>query len=183
MCRAPLPFMETPVIELPDALCAIIPTPEQAEDPEFIAHALAQQCRFNGHLNSYYSVASHSVNLANYFLDTGDEEGARYALLHDAPEAWIGDVISPIKHLLPLFMELDDRVSEVVMRAFGLSFPIPDRVKEADSRIVADESYCLGLVNRCPVSDRDPLGVVVISEPPVFAAAQFLRMYYRLFRH
>ena len=68
---------------------------------EDIAHALSLQCRFNGHCDTHYSVAEHSVDVANKILDkTGDALLSMTGLLHDAAEAYTGDVISPLKKLL-----------------------------------------------------------------------------------
>ncbi len=83
------------------------PRPEQI-DPLDIAHALANLCRFTGHVRVFYSVAQHSCLVAEITRDLwAGERGAvcpqvvmRAALLHDAPEAYIGDVSTPLKRAL-----------------------------------------------------------------------------------
>lgn len=69
-----------------------------------IAHSLAMQCRYNGHTKIFYSVAEHSVLVSHAV----PEEDALWGLLHDAPEAYIGDMIRPLKKLVPAFREMDE---------------------------------------------------------------------------
>jgi hypothetical protein len=66
-----------------------------------IAHALSHLCRYNGHVRSFYSVAEHSVLMARHFIARRDYPLARWALLHDGSEAYLGDVIRPLKKALP----------------------------------------------------------------------------------
>lgn len=69
---------------------------------EDIAYALSRLCRFTGHCSRHYSVAEHSVNVAKQCqLEHGfSDSWAMAALLHDAAEAYIGDLSSPLKSLL-----------------------------------------------------------------------------------
>ena len=78
-------------------------------DPKFesirindIAHSLSLICRFNGHCNKFFSVAEHSINCATYAWHSDPSTSPRtllFILLHDAREAYIGDIISPVKRL------------------------------------------------------------------------------------
>jgi hypothetical protein len=66
---------------------------------EDIAHALANICRFGGHVKRHYSVAEHSINVARLLSDWGyGPHVALHGLMHDAAEAYLGDVVSPIKY-------------------------------------------------------------------------------------
>lgn len=62
-------------------------------DPADIAHSLSMQCRFNGHTSRYYSVAQHSYLVA----DLVPAEDQLAGLLHDATEAYVGDLVRPLK--------------------------------------------------------------------------------------
>ena len=73
-------------------------------DIEDIAHGLAYQCRFNGQTNAFYSVAQHSLIVAALV----PEELRFAALLHDAAEAYLGDMVKPLKVLLPGFSEIEE---------------------------------------------------------------------------
>ena len=66
-------------------------------DIEDIAHSLSQLCRFNGHCIGTYTVAQHSCIVAEYARD----EHKLIALMHDAAEAYIGDIPRPLKYLIP----------------------------------------------------------------------------------
>ncbi len=103
---------------------------------EDIAHSLANLCRFNGHCLRYYSVAEHSVRVSRILPD----RLRLWGLLHDAGEAYLTDLPRPVKRRLAAFNEMEDRVLEVVARRFGLSWPMPAEVKEADTILLATEA-------------------------------------------
>lgn len=69
-----------------------------------LAHSLAHQCRFGGHVRRHYSVAQHSVLVALLVWQrTRDQGAALHGLLHDAHEAYTGDVKAPVKALIAGF--------------------------------------------------------------------------------
>ena len=112
------------------------PTPVDIEI-EDIAHGLAFVARWNGQtLGDYpYSVAEHSLLVEEIFTRANPGIPARWrlaALLHDAPEYVIGDMISPVKAAVgPGYGALDDRLSAAVHLRFGLPAQLPAAIKRA----------------------------------------------------
>ena len=82
-----------------------------------IAHALSNLCRYTGHVNRFYSVAEHSV-LVSLAVP---KKFALEALFHDASEAFLGDVSSPLKKLLPEYKVIEERVMASIATRFNLS--------------------------------------------------------------
>ena len=95
-----------------------------------IAHSLSNICRFTGHSKEFYSVAQHSVLVADH-LETLDQK--RTGLLHDATEAYLNDLASPIKASIDLgeYKEMEDFYHGVINDRFNLE-PICPRIKQAD---------------------------------------------------
>lgn len=108
-----------------------------------IAHALSQQCRFSGHTRVHYSVAEHSVRVSDLIEAQGFPLGsALWGLLHDASEAYLVDIPSPLK-CLPAFAEYRES-EEILMLAicvrFGLAPEEPPSVRRADEILLATEA-------------------------------------------
>lgn len=96
-----------------------------------VATALARICRFTGHTEDFYSVAQHSV-LVSYLVPTGI---ALQALLHDAAEAYIGDISSPMRAMLgaTYLGSLEYRLLDLIYERIGRKRPKNDaRVQVAD---------------------------------------------------
>jgi len=110
------------------------PRPEDLH-VEDIAHALALQCRWNGHVSSFYSIAQHCVLMSQHV----PEEDALWALLHDAPEAYLGDVVRPLKVAMPIYNAIETKVMTAVCERYGLAPDMPKSVHEADNRILENE--------------------------------------------
>ena len=102
-----------------------------------IAHSLSLICRYNGHCKVFYSVAEHSVRVS----DIVEPEYRLAALLHDAAEAYWGDVIRPLKYNLPVIQEEEEKVLKVVMNRFDVDYSkeVREAVKEADNIVGATE--------------------------------------------
>ena len=88
---------------------------------EDIAHALSLLCRGGGHLDRFYSVGQHCINCAGEARARGWSDRLVLAcLLHDASEAYISDIIRPVKIHLDNYREIEDRIMSVILIAFGL---------------------------------------------------------------
>lgn len=118
------------------------PSPEMI-DIDDIAHSLSHQCRFAGHLQEFYSVAQHS-----WVCSTSvSKEHALAALLHDASEAYLLDIPSPIKNRIPQYREIENNLMKVISLKFGFQYPLPHEVKEVDHMVLEIEWESLVLRN------------------------------------
>ena len=127
------------------------PQPEDI-DIRDIAHSLAVTCRFAGHTIRFYSVAEHSFWVGRLLEHDGEpRERVLAGLLHDAAEAYVGDVTRPLKQAL---RKVDgdrssyDRVSDAVEHAIHKRFDIQSyhctpKIKSADMRMLAVEQKYL----------------------------------------
>lgn len=104
-----------------------------------IAHALARQCRYNGHVGHFLSVARHSIWVSQRCKPHGPQM-QMWGLLHDAGEAYIGDMVKPLKYdpSFAVFREVEERLDAVIAEAFDLPFPMPAEVKEADRFVTVE---------------------------------------------
>lgn len=88
-----------------------------------IAAALSKICRFGGHTIAFYSVAEHCVLASNMALRDGVGLDASLAiLLHDAAEAYIGDMVRPLKRIVPQYREIELRIESAIQAAFRVDF-------------------------------------------------------------
>ena len=148
-------------------------------DIEDIAHGLAYQCRFNGQTRHFYSVAQHSLIVAGLVAPSL----RLAALLHDAAEAYLGDMVKPLKPLFPEF----SLIEASVMAAIGLRYAI-DRF--ADPQIKRADLVALAMEKRdlMPNSSEaweslrgvaaDPMPIAPMS--PQEAKAAFLAAFRQL---
>lgn len=114
-------------------------------DIESIAHGLAKECRFGGQINCFYSVARHCLTMRESMKHLLPREEWIYALLHDAAEAYIGDIPKPIKVCLPDYNVMEAKVMDVIARKWELDpdkFDMPE-IHLFDSKIVLDEALQL----------------------------------------
>ncbi|WP_019919085.1 hypothetical protein [Methyloversatilis discipulorum] len=114
------------------------PNPDTIEI-EDIAQGLSKVCRFAGQSRAFYSVAQHSVHVSYLVAELGHPEHALAGLLHDAAEAYIGDVTRPLKQLLPDYRQIEKRIEAAVFARFGLPPELPPVVKQADLIMLATE--------------------------------------------
>ncbi|MCY1366462.1 hypothetical protein D9M69_533590 [compost metagenome] len=151
-------------------------------DPTDIAHSLSMQCRFNGHTRSFYSVAQHCCLVA----DLVPAEHQLAALLHDATEAYVGDMVRPLKDgmrehanslgLLSLYDEVEDRVWVAICNRFNLNPELPDYVKHADLVALSTEKRDLMPEHPEPwacLEGVDPHAAFIDPWQPSYAAIHY----------
>ncbi len=159
------------------------PLDPRAEDVNIrdIAHALAHLCRFTGHVRKFYSVAQHCVLVSQAV----PPECALYGLLHDAAEAYIGDMSRPLKHdpKMVRYRECDQRLSDVIYARFGLSDDEPACVKEVDRLVLQDEVRDVALhTERGSGYVHGPgTGRFIHPQEPEEAKHQFIQRFYQLY--
>lgn len=159
-----------PVDPLPEEICI-----------EDIAHSLSLQCRFGGHCLRFYSVAEHSVLVSRAL----PEPFKLWGLMHDAAEAYVLDVVRPLKPYLPGYREIEARVMNAICRRFGLSPVMPPEVKLADNRILLAErdqnmlptSHVWGLAQATAGAGVGPLEVTLQFWTPDSAEVAFLNAF------
>jgi len=120
------------------------PTPDVV-DIEDVAHALSMICRYGGHCDEFYSVAEHSVVLEEFAARISPKESL-FFLLHDAAEAYLGDVVSPLKKVLTSFVELEKLWRMLAIGArYDLSTTpeMEDQLVLLENRLVPHEVWSL----------------------------------------
>ncbi len=120
---------------------------------EDIAHALSLMCRGGGHLKHFYSVGQHSINCMKEAKARNYPERIQLAcLLHDASEAYIADIIRPVKVHLPDYYKIEAEIMNCIFKKFGLSYycndvhdivtlqqPLPQANKNGCCSILSEE--------------------------------------------
>lgn len=172
------------------------PTPVDIEI-EDIAHGLAFVARWNGqtHGDWPYSVAEHSLLVEAIFQRLNPDAATEWrlaALLHDAPEYVIGDMISPVKAALGHeYKAMDERLTAAIHRRFGLATALPvtikKRIKLADRISARLEAMQIagfsGVEARqlFPIPDEEMLsGLEITLRPPAEVRSAYLERFYEL---
>lgn len=125
---------------------------------EDVARSLTAQCRFNGHIRNFYSVAAHSMAVARMLAQDGHGYLCYHAVLHDAHEAYMGDLVTPMKSALGevalrRWREIESVVDSAIHTRFGLPWPLP----EDDARTLKHyDLLALAVEKQCLVNDPDP---------------------------
>ena len=144
-----------------------------------IARGLARACRFSGQTRTFYSVAQHSV-LASWIVP---EAFALEALLHDATEAFICDIPSPLKNLLPEYVRIEKILDRAIRERFGLPEDPSDPVKLADRILLSTEKRDLMAHDPRPwrcLSGVEPLPNPIVPWSEGVALERFLERFSEL---
>lgn len=159
------------------------PTPDMVTIGD-IAHALSLVCRFAGQCSEFYSVAQHSMIVSQ--LTPGGAPQRLWGLLHDASEAYLGDVSRPLKRRMEDYQRIEERVQHAIALRFGLVWPMPSDVKIADNQALALEGqrFMGGTRGQWGISARwpNPKGksMVQTAMDPVTAERAFLKTFHEL---
>lgn len=135
----------------PDSICI-----------EDIAHGLAHTARFGGQLMEFVSVAQHCFTVYNMC----SQENKLAGLLHDAAEAYLGDMPSPFKKMMPEYKAIEHRLMTVIAEKFGFQYPFEKQIKVLDQQVLELEWESFVLFNPDFTSYR--------SWAPEYAEKQFL---------
>ena len=160
------------------------PDPSQLDAGD-IARALANQCRFGGHSRVFYSVAQHSVIVSELVEQGGgDVEDVFAALMHDATEAYLGDMPHPLKHRSPLgaaFKAAEDHLEQAIRDRFGIRADVP-AIKRVDRALLATERRAFSAEDwHWPELDGvEPLDLELTAWSPDEAARAFAQRYAQL---
>ena len=141
---------------------------------EDIAHHLSLLCRFNGACRVFYSVAQHSLLVERICPGLP-------SLLHDAAEAYVGDMVRPLKLSMPQFRDAEARVWSAVCEKFGIEEALSPKVKAADNRALMTERRDL----MCPTdyewgATEKPIPERIITYSAGRMAAAFLERFNEL---
>lgn len=145
---------------------------------EDIAHSLAMQCRFNGHCREFYSVAQHSVIVSRHC-----HRFPLLGLMHDAAEAYVGDIVRPIKLQIKAFSELEKTVWRSIAAELGrlplrASTAERDEVLRMDAAVLATELRDLMAPPPRPwAGSQNPLEEVIVPVEWREAKQMFLDRY------
>lgn len=144
-----------------------------------IAHGLSQVCRFGGQSERFYSVGQHSCMVCDLLPDWLKLTG----LLHDAAESHgLSDVSAQAKSLLPSYKALERRHERAIAKRFGLIFPFPEAVKEADLRALAWEMKWLMQGYDYRSLPYEPPRFPFVCWTPARARREFLSRFRHLYR-
>lgn len=112
------------------------PDPEQIDLAD-ICEALPKICRFNGQINIHYSVAEHSMYVASLVPDKLKYQ----AILHDAAEAYICDIPTPLKRYLgKIYTDLEEKLNLAIGQKLGVDIVnLHSQVKQADAIVTISE--------------------------------------------
>jgi uncharacterized protein len=120
-----------------------------------IAHGLANICRFGGHVKQFYAVANHAIFVSHEVPAEDRFDG----LMHDSPEAYIGDMVQPFKLFMPAFKRAEKKIWWAMCVQFGCHEELPPSVKHADLVALMTER-------------RDLLGPAPAPWDPAFEAVE-----------
>jgi hypothetical protein len=160
---------------------------EENLDEKLFAKSLSKICRFWNQIQ-FYSVAQHCLVMAEIFKD--DPNLAKWALIHEIFEAYLGDIASPLKRCpeLKYYRDAEDAFLALAAKYYGLEPPMPKAIKIADKKLLVTEA--LRFMNTKNYDWRqflpegeEPYSLAIIGKPMNMEEAEqaFLQKWYELF--
>lgn len=162
----------------------VSPRPEDVDSLD-IAAGLSKLCRYGGQCAFFYSVAEHSVKALRLAQRDGVNMACQRAvLLHDAPEAYIGDVVKPLKNLLTDYRHVEYRIGVAVQQHFGICFDDHHReIKRYDRMMLRSEVekfYPSQLSEFESLTGVESCDVAIEGWEPAYAAREFAKCCFEL---
>lgn len=155
-------------------------------DERDIAHALGMTCRYGGHSRHFYSVAEHCWLMSQHV----SPEAQLLALMHDAAEAYVGDMVRPLEQNMPEFKDAELGILEAMWEWLcdlgvnvGYTPEVDYEVNDADNRILLDEKQYLMPNSPEPWFQEghyEPLGISLMCLEPQVAEGYWLDRFYFL---
>ena len=111
----------------------INPKPEQISIYD-IARGLSNNSHFGGHVPEFFSIAQH-CDLVCHLMENENkfsQEELLCGLLHDASEAYLGDMVKPLKVHIPKFQKIEDNMQKVILEKFKIDPNIMPKIKKYD---------------------------------------------------
>lgn len=108
-----------------DRLNLLDPDPDKIHITH-IAAALSKLCRFGGQCFNFYSVGEHSYHVSSIYYN--DIELALAGLLHDSSEAYMQDIVTPLKSLLPKYNQLEKRLQKVIFKKYNIDLTLLNNI-------------------------------------------------------
>lgn len=147
-----------------------------------IAHALSNTCRFGGHTKQFYSVAQHSIEV----MKCCRPKNHKHALLHDASEAYISDIVRPLKRTneMSVYRDVEENLMNIIYNKYDLESHYHSEVKDADLMVLRTEMRDLTSIDQnCLVEEDDlypPLTKTIYPMAPIQAEIVFKNYAYDL---
>lgn len=151
---------------------------------EDIASSLSKICRFGGCIPEFYSVAQHTLLV----VELAPDNLKKAALLHDAAEAYLGDVIKPLKHLIKdLYTPLEHKFEKVIFEKFNVPLEQCAEIKKYDMHALEIEHNYMRDIDKIKfINISKKLSYYRYMHPycwsPVSAESLFIHEYYTLFK-
>lgn len=154
---------------------------------EDIAHASSMICRWNGHCDVFYSVGQHAIAVCDLVRKAGGTLGEqKQALMHDAAEAYVGDMPTPLKRYYKDFCAMEDNLLEMIAEKFGFDPHLSPLVHDMDWEALQREAYHLFNPPHDTVLKEDHARLSNTQSlyplPPLGAKHIFLEYYRELFQ-